>query len=360
MRRLILENKITPFYKRVLKLLNKKLGEGEDASVVWDILTTELSIDDMDSKIEILHLYTNHYDELGNYDNLTDADLEGVDDTSSYNDEQIALSLFLAVPPILIESEYSHHGLNTYKDLTSDSAYAIGDDDEVSSAMENYFDGYVDEVGGIDNIDRYTVDDFIELDDYSVQQYAEESADNRIEDMSEDDVISDAGYDSREEYEDKMSTLEERIDEINILLEEKQDELDERVDDDQDFFGTEEYEEIKEEIGDLEIELSDKQTVYEGLGDELRELYDTARQELYDTIVSDIISEIDNDGVDYFVNSLGLSFSEAVDYYCTFDESGLEKYLAENEDRGNTLSGYDGNENEVYYNGETYYIYRTD
>ena len=51
MRRLILENKITPFYKRVLKLLNKKLGEGEDASVVWDILTTELSIDDMDSKI---------------------------------------------------------------------------------------------------------------------------------------------------------------------------------------------------------------------------------------------------------------------------------------------------------------------
>ena len=66
MRRLILENKITPFYKRVLKLLNKKLGEGEDASVVWDILTTELSIDDMDSKIEILHLYTNHYEELSN------------------------------------------------------------------------------------------------------------------------------------------------------------------------------------------------------------------------------------------------------------------------------------------------------
>jgi len=157
-----------------------------------------------------------------------------------------------------------------------------------------------------------------------------------------------------------LNELEERSDEINILLEEKQDELDERVDDDQDFFGTEEYEELKEEIGDLEIELSDKQTVYEGLGDELRELYDTARQELYDTIVSDIISEIDNDGVDYFVNNLGVSFSEAVDYYCTFDESGLEKYLAENEDRGNTLSGYDGIENEVYYNGETYYIYRTD
>ena len=360
MKRLILESRITPFYVRVLKLLNKKLGEGEDASVVWDLLTKELSIDDTDSKIEILHLYTNHYDESGNYDSLTDADLEGVDDTSSYDDELVALSMFLDIPPILIEEEGSHHGLNTYRDLTSDEAYAIGDDDEVSSAMEDYFDGYVDNVGGIDNIDRYTVDDFIELDDYSVRQYAEETADYRIDDMSEEDVISDAGYDSRESYEDRMALLEERIDELDNLIEEKQDELDERVDDDEDFFGTEEYEELKEEIDDLERELSDKQSDYEGLGDELRELFDTARTELYDSMVDDIIGEIDNDGVDYFIDNLGLSFKEAVDYYCTFDESGLERYLAENEDRGNTLSGYDGSENEQYYNGVTYYIYRTD
>jgi hypothetical protein len=360
MRRLILENEITPFYKRVLKLLNKKLGEGEDASVVWDILSNELSIDDTDTKIEILHLYTNHYDELGNYDNLTDADLEGVNDTSTYDDELVALSIFLDIPPILIEHEGSHHGLDTYRDLTSDEVYAVGDDDEVSSAMEDYFDGYVDEVGGVDNIDRYTVDDFIELDQYSVDQYAEETADYRLDDMTEEDVISEAGYDSREEYEERMVILEERIDELNNLLEEKESELEERLDDDEDFFGTEEYEELKEEINDLEIELSDKQTTYEGLGDELRELFDTAREELRDTMVSEIISEIDNDGVDYFVNNLGLSFKEAVEYYCTFDESGLERYLAENEYRGNTLSGYDGSENEEYYNGVTYYIYRTD
>lgn len=360
MRRLILENEITPFYKRVLKLLNKKLGEGEDASVVWDILSNELSIEDTDSKIEILHLYTNHYDELGNYDNLTDADLEGVSDTSSYDDELVALSMFLDIPPILIEEEGSHYGLNTYKDLTTDEVYALGDDDEVSNAMEEYFDGYVDNVGGIDNIDRYTVDDFIELDNYSVQQYAEESADYRIDDMTEEDVISEAGYDSRESYEDRLSILEESIDELNKLLEEKEEELEERVDDDEDFFGTEEYEELKDEINGLEIDLSDKQTDYEGLGDELRELFDTAREELRDTMVNDIISEIDNDGVDYFINNYGYSLKEAVDSYCTFDEAGLERYLAENEDRGNTLSGYDGSENEQYYNGVTYYIYRTD
>jgi len=356
MRRLILENEITPFYKRVLKLLNKKLGEGEDASVVWDILTTELSIDDMDSKIEILHLYTNHYDELGNYDNLTDADLEGVGDTSSYDDELVALTLYLDIPPILIEEDGSHYGLNTYKDLTTDEVYALGDDDEVSEAMEEYFDGYVDNVGGIDNIDRYTVDDFIELDNYSVQQYAEETADYRLDDMTEEDVISEAGYDSREEYEDRLSILEESIDELNKLLEEKEEELE----DDEDFFGTEEYEELKDEINGLEIDLSDKQTDYEGLGDELRELFDTAREELRDTMVNDIISEIDSEGVDYFINNYGYSLKESVDSYCTFDEAGLERYLAENEDRGNTLSGYDGSENEQYYNGVTYYIYRTD
>lgn len=360
MRRLILENRITPFYVRVLKLLNKKLGEGEDASSVWDILTNELQIDDTDAKIEILHLYTNHYDESGLYNNLTDADLEGVEDTSSYDDTQVALSIFLQIPPLLLEEEGSHHGLTTYRDLTSDEAYAIGDDDEVSDAMEDYFDGYVDEVGGIDNIDRYTVDDFIELDDYSIRQYAEETADYRLDDMDEDEVISEAGYDSRESYEDRMVILEERIDELNNLIEEKQDELDDRLDDDEDFFGTEEYEELKEEIDDLEIELSEKQSEYEELGDELRELFDTARSDLYDTMVSDIVNEIENDGVDYFIDNLGLTFKEAVDYYCTFDESGLERYLAENEDRGQSLASYDGNENEEYYNGVTYYIYRVD
>ena len=360
MKRLILENRITPFYKRVLKLLNKKLGEGEDASTVWEILSNELQIDDTDSKIEILHLYTNHYDESCNYDNLTDADLEGVEDTSSYDDTQIALSIFLDIPPLLLEEEGTHYGLTTYRDLTADEVYAIGEDSDVTSAMEEYFDGYVDNVGGIDNIDRYTLDDFIELDDYSIRQYASETADYRIDDLDEDDIIIEAGYDSREVYEDKIALLDERISELNDLIEEKQDELDERSDDEEDFFGSEDYEELKEEIDDLEVELSDKQSDLETLSEELDGLFDIARSELYDTMVSDIISEIENDGVDYFVENLGLSLNEAVEYYCNFDESGLESYLAENEDRGQSLASYDGNENEQFYDNTFYYIYRTD
>lgn len=360
MKRLILENRITPFYKRVLKLLNKKLGEGEDASTVWGILTSELQIDDTDSKIDILHLYTNHYDESGSYDNLTDADLEGVDDTSSYNDTQIALSIFLEIPPLLLEEEGDHFGLTTYRDLTADESYAIGEDDEVNDAMEQYFDGYVDNVGGVEEIDRYLLDDFIELDDYSIRQYAEETADYRLDEMDEDDVISEAGYDSRESYEDKIAILDERITELNTLIEEKQDELDERVDDEEDFFGSEEYEELKEEITDLELELSDKESDLESISDELENLFDTARSELYDTMVDDIISEIENEGVDYFVDNLGLRLREAVQYYCNFDESGLESYLAENEDRGQSLASYDGNESEQFYDNTFYYIYRVD
>ena len=43
MKRLILESRITPFYVRVLKLLNKKLGEGEDAAALADFLLSDQS-----------------------------------------------------------------------------------------------------------------------------------------------------------------------------------------------------------------------------------------------------------------------------------------------------------------------------
>jgi hypothetical protein len=57
---------------------------------------------------------------------------------------------------------------------------------------------------------------------------------------------------------------------------------------------------------------------------------------------------------------LGYSLEDAVTSFCTFDNDGLEEFLAENEDRGDTLSPYDGEENEEEYNGEWYYIYRVD
>ena len=77
-------------------------------------------------------------------------------------------------------------------------------------------------------------------------------------------------------------------------------------------------------------------------------------------MVDDIIEEVENEGIDYFVNNLGHSLSDAIRWYANFDETGLEQYLADNEDRGATLASYDGDEEEQFYDNEFYYIYRID
>ena len=207
-----------------------------------------------------------------------------------------------------------------------------------------------------ESIDRYWLDDFIELDDWNVEQFAEEESERRVEDMDEDDVIDEAGYDDKDSFEEKISELESKIEE----MESERDDLEvELLDLDEEEDG-DEMDEIEERIEDLEYEISDKESEKEDIESELDSLYDTAREELLETYKENTIDEINSQGVDYFIDNLGYSLEDAVTSFCTFDEDGLRESLADNEDRGNTLSPYDAEENEEEYDGEWYYIYRID
>ena len=92
----------------------------------------------------------------------------------------------------------------------------------------------------------------------------------------------------------------------------------------------------------LEYEISDKESEKEDIESELDSLYDTAREELLETYKENTIDEINSQGVDYFIDNLGYSLEDAVTSFCTFDEDGFRESLVDNEDRGNTLSPYDG------------------
>jgi len=55
-----------------------------------------------------------------------------------YKDEIMALANFLILPPHLIEIEqYKYYGMDQLGDLVSGSVYAVGDEDEVDSAIVN-------------------------------------------------------------------------------------------------------------------------------------------------------------------------------------------------------------------------------
>jgi len=351
------ERKVLPFHKKIVKIMDKR-GISDEVAEIWNFLTKDLDIEKLDTKLEIIHLYQKYYGmEVEDFDDMSDEDLSDMSTIEDIDDKVMALSLHLNIAPILLEEEgFSHYGLEQYRNVDDGKSYAIGDDGEIQDAMREYFEDYVENQGGIDYIDRYWLDDFIELDDWNVEQFAEEEAEHRVGDMDEDDVIEDAGYDDKDSFEEKISELESEIADFETERDDLEIEL---LDLDEEEDG-DEMEEIEERIEDLEYEISDKESEKEDLESELDSLYDTAREELLETYKENIIDEINDQGVDYFIDNLGYSLEDAVTSFCTFDEDGLRESLADNEDRGVTLSPYDGEENEEEYDGEWYYIYRID
>lgn len=351
------ERKVLPFHKKIVKIMDKR-GIDDEIAEIWNFLTKDLDIEKLDTKLEIIHLYQKYYGmDTEDFDNMTDEDLSDMSTIEDIDDKQMALSLNLNIPPILLEEVgFGHFGLELYRNVDDGKSYAIGDDDEAQDAMREYFEDYVEQQGGIEYVDRYWLDDFIELDSWEVEQFAEEEAEHRVEDMDEDDVIDEAGYDDKDSFEEKISELESEIEDFESERDDLEIELgDLDVEEDED-----EMEEIEERIEDLEYEISDREGEKEDIQSELDSLYDTAKEELLETYKDNTIDEVNDQGVDYFIDNLGYSLEDAVTSFCTFDNDGLEESLAENEDRGDTLSPYDGVENEEEYNGEWYYIYRVD
>ncbi len=357
--RILNEHTIKPYYKNLLKTMsNKSVGEG--VGEIWDFLTNVLSIEDMEVKTEIIHLYKklNNYEE-GDFDNLSDSDLSDIESLDDMDERRVALAKKLDVSPLVIE-EYnnwgSHYGLQTYKDLTGGDVYAVGDDDEVEDAMMSYYEDYIDNMGGLDYVDRYLIEDYIELDDYLVEDFCDTEAHDRVDNMDEDEVIEEAGYDSRDSFQERLDDLEIEIDDLKSDLQDLEIELSDLDVE----YDEEEMEGLQETIDDLEYRISEKESEYEDIESEMNGLYDTARDELVETYKEDLYDEIQSQGFDYFIDNLGYSLSDAVGSFGTFDSDGLQRYLAESEDRGGTLASYDGNEDWENINGTDYYIYMID
>ena len=351
------ERKVLPYHKKIVKIMDKR-GIYDETVDIWNFLTKDLDIEKLDTKLEIIHLYQKYYGyESEDFDNMTDEDLSDMESIEDIDDKKMALSLNLNVPPILLEEEsYEHYGLDKYRNIDDNTEYAIGDDDEATNAMKEFFEDYIEKQGGFEYVDRYLLDDYIEFDGYSVEQFAEEESEHRVENMDEEDVIDEAGYDDKDSFEERIEEYESEIEEFETEKDDLEIELgDLDIEDDED-----EMEEIEERIEDLEYEISDRKSEIEELQSELDSLYDDAKEELLETYKENIIDEINSQGVDYFIDNFGWDLGDTINSFCTFDNDSFEENLSDNEDRGTTLSSYDGEEAEEEYDGEWYYIYRID
>jgi hypothetical protein len=292
--KLLEESNIKSYHIKTLKLMKNDDVEN-DPEIIWAFLTNTLLFDDYKLKSEILYLYENYYDtpieDLKKVLDSVNIDFDEI--YEGYDDKHIALSLFLDLPPTLInELRYEHYGLTKYEDSTTGYEYSVGDDDEIESALDIYYQDYIDNLGGIENLGRSLVEDFIEIDSYILDELSSEEAQREIDDLDDEEILTKAGYDIT------------KYDENSIL-------------------------------------------------DVLRD----AKDELLDDLTDKYKSDIESEGIYWFLEQ-GYSFFDTVVSFFNVDEDGIINYLRVNEDRGSTLSDYDGYENEQYFNNEWYYIYR--
>ena len=367
--------KITPVHKRMLNALSRMEIDSTDYAVIWNEVWNVFKINDLKLAEEITFLFYEFEDvfdedEKDSYKDLPDDALSGLNDMTGYDNEQIALAKNLELPPFLIgDNGDSHYDLTQYYDMTTNYVYAVGDSDKVLSSMVEWAQEYYDS-NGIEYMDRYHLDDYIEINDIS--DFVEQEVDHILDNMDDDDIIEEAGYD-KDEMEDNLNSLNNKVvdikDEMDTIESEKdelQEVLDEMEEEDEDAYETEEYQKIEEERNDLDSQWYEKDSESDDLDDEINELEEElygleekAKDELRDEKIEELTSQIEDEGVDYFIDNLGYSLESAIGSFCYFDESGFVENLADVEDN-ERLATYDNDEDYERVNGEYYYIYRTE
>lgn len=367
--------KITPVHKRMLNALSRMEIDSTDYAVIWNEVWNVFKINDLKLAEEITFLFYEFEDvfdedEKDSYKDLPDDALSGLNDMTGYDNEQIALAKNLELPPFLIgDNGDSHYDLTQYYDMTTNYVYAVGDSDKVLSSMVQWAQEYYDS-NGIEYMDRYHLDDYIEINDIS--DFVEQEVDHILDNMDDDDIIEEAGYD-KDEMEDNLNSLNNKVvdikDEMDTIESEKdelQEVLDEMEEEDEDAYETEEYQKIEEERNDLDSQWYEKDSESDDLDDEINELEEElygleekAKDELRDEKIEELTSQIEDEGVDYFIDNLGYSLESAIGSFCYFDESGFVENLADVEDN-ERLATYDNDEDYERVNGEYYYIYRTE
>ena len=220
---------------------------------------------------------------------------------------------------------YDYYGM--YEFEYGGAEYAVGDDEAADEAATERTRSLIDDIG----YEGFTPS-FMEwhVDGDQVADYAEDWFWDDMSDSPED-YLDDDDRELSKEAENNIDLLDEMIGEFQSDLEETDNQMDE--------------EELLSKIEELEIEkqdISDDDDNYE------------YTEEAKDNYVERRKNEVKDDPVG-FLRDFGME--ESIKDF--IDEDDFIEGVIESDGRGHTLSSYDGNENEISFDDEWYYIYRT-
>jgi hypothetical protein len=231
----------------------------------------------------------------------------------------------------LIPSQYSHYDLPTFEWVGDDDTgitFAVGTWDEVWQAAKEYMEGLWDDQGA----DGWS-NSFIEshIDEQEVREY--------FYDMFEDDVNN--NYESYFDT-DELPLSDEQESQVAKLKEEAE-ELDEITRNVDDVYNEDEVELAEDRWNEIDDEITDIESDPEG------EPTEEQIEDMVNSRVNDVMYDMMASMTDY-----GLDISDYVDKDALF-ESAIDS-----DGVGNSLSSYDGVDNEVMIGDTWYHVFRTE
>ena len=231
----------------------------------------------------------------------------------------------------LIPSQYSHYNLATFEWVGNDDTgitFAVGTWDEVYEAAKEYQQNLWDDTGA-----EGWSKSFIEshIDEQQVREY--------FYDMFDDDVSN--NYESYFD-EDDLPLSDEQESQIAKLKEEAE-ELDEITRNEDDVYNEDEVELAEDRYNEIDSEIIDIQSDPEG--------EPTVEQ------IEDMVNSRVDDAMYDIIQSMEEHMLSIDDY---IDTDALFESAIDSDGVGNSLSGYDGDDNEVMINDTWYHVFRTE
>jgi len=267
------------------------------------------------------------------------------------------------------------------------------DENSADDIFEERAGEYIEESLEYDD-DLGWLEDYLTMDTYYVEQFCQEDADYRVGDMDESEIIEEMNAEDELERrmekakkeQDRWHQLDEEIVEVEDKIEEITSDIESLNEEMYDLRSEAASSQDSEEIADLEneyegmkqtmAELEESLEYWEEHLEEIRyefdelddswedaqwriesELADELKDDLVEKLAEQMFENIEYEGWEYFSSNLGYTAKQVVDngWFDIDMDSAIESLQS---DRGNIMSSYDGIEEEEYYNGETYYIYR--
>jgi len=234
-----------------------------------------------------------------------------------------------------IEHRGSYYDTDEFAVEGIDKIFAVGTDDEMMSSAKEYLEDYIEEVGygGYDNslLEEY-------IDEEEVADYAK--------DFYEDDV-----YSNPESYldDDKRMLSSKQKEQVDIF-EMRKDRLGRSIEQFLNGLGGENDEWYRKKIEELEV-------IIEEFNEEIEMIKGDPDGDYPETLVSQVIddnvSEVKRDPM-RFIDDFGLEISNYI------NKKKFIQEIINNDGYGEILNRYDGTADEIFLDGDLFFVMRID